>query len=513
MPVPDLTRHGLTPTGKVHANLSAAELVEHALRRNEGLLADCGALVALTGERTARSPDDKYVVREPSIDSEIDFGKTNRPLDPKVFDRLLKQALQYAQSRPELFVLDATACADPRHRLTLRVIAEQAWHAHFARCLFLRPTAEELKWFDPEWLIIAVPDLRFDAKKEGLSSPAAIAISFERKTILIAGTHYAGEIKKSIFTILNAILPWKGLFPMHCSANIGPDDDVALFFGLSGTGKTTLSADPDRRLIGDDEHCWSADGVFNLEGGCYAKTIRLSAEKEPQIHRAIRFGSILENVPLDPQTRRPDYDSQHYTENTRAGYPIDFINNHEPTGRGGHPKTVFFLTCDAFGVMPAISRLSPEQAMDQFLCGYTAKVGGTEVGVKEPKAVFSACFAAPFLPLAPRQYAELLREKLQTNQVPVWLLNTGWIGGGVGTGPRINLVYTRAMLQAALTGKLNGVPFRNDPVFKVSVPTMCPGVPNEVLDPKSAWKDKAAYDRAAADLAAQFEAALAKASA
>lgn len=510
MPVPDLTQHGLKPTGRVYANLSAAELVEHALRRNEGLLADCGSLVALTGDRTARSPDDKYIVREPAIESEIDWGKTNKPLDPRVFDRLLTQSLQYAQSRPELFVLDATACADPRHRLALRVVAEQAWHAHFSRCLFMRPTAEELKSFEPEWLILAVPGLRFDAKKEGINSPAVIAISFERKTILIAGTHYAGEIKKSIFTTLNALLPWKGVFSMHCSANIGADGDTALFFGLSGTGKTTLSADPQRRLIGDDEHGWSDDGVFNLEGGCYAKTIRLSAEKEPQIYQAIRFGSVLENVPLDPLTRRPDYDSQQYTENTRAGYPIDFIQNHEPTGRGGHPKTVFFLTCDAFGVMPPISRLTPEQAMDQFLCGYTAKIGGTEVGIKEPKAVFSACFAAPFLPLHPRRYAALLRDKLQTHKVPVWLLNTGWIGGGVGTGSRISLTYTRAMLQAALSGKLDGVTFRNDPVFGIAVPTTCPGAPKEVLDPKSAWQDKTAYDRAAADLAAQIKNALAK---
>jgi phosphoenolpyruvate carboxykinase (ATP) len=509
MPLPDLSRHGLVPTGAVHANLSAAELVEHALRRSEGQLAENGAFNALTGERTARSPEDKYVVREPSVEAEIDWGKTNHPMSPEVFDRLLKQSLAFANSR-ELFVLDAFACADPKHRLPLRVIAEQAWHAHFSRCLFLRPTPEEFTRFSPEWLVLAVPGLRFDAKKEGLNSPAVIAVSFERKTILIAGTHYAGEIKKSIFTILNAILPWKGVFPMHCSANIGHAEDVALFFGLSGTGKTTLSADAERRLIGDDEHGWSDDGVFNIEGGCYAKTIRLSAEKEPQIHSAIRFGSVLENVPLDPITRIPDYDSEKYTENTRAGYPIDFIPNSEPTGRGGHPKIIFFLTCDAFGVMPPISRLTPEQAMEHFLVGYTAKVAGTEVGVTTPQAAFSTCFAAPFLPLAPRRYAALLKEKLQRCNVPVWLLNTGWTGGGVGIGERIKLKYTRAMLSAALNGKLDAVPFRTDPIFGVLVPTSCPGVPADLLIPRLAWPDEAAYDRAANDLVGQFKKTLSK---
>jgi phosphoenolpyruvate carboxykinase (ATP) len=509
MPVPDLSRHGLAASGPFHANRSAAELAEHALRRGEGLFSDTGSLVVYTGERMARSPDDKYIVHEPGTDSEIDWGKTNKPMSPEVFDRLLAQARAYANHR-ELFILDAYACADPRHRLRLRVIAELAWHAHFARCLFLRPSRQELEKFDPEWLVLAVPGLRYDPVKEGINSPAVIAVSFEKKTILIAGTFYAGEIKKSIFTILNAILPWKGVFPMHCSANIGADGDVALFFGLSGTGKTSLSADPDRRLIGDDEHAWSESGVFNIEGGCYAKTIRLSAEKEPQIHQAIRFGSVLENVPLDPISRKADYDSLEYTENTRAGYPIEFIPNHEPTGRGGHPKTIFFLACDAFGVLPPIARLTPEQAMDHFLCGYTAKVAGTEMGIKEPRAVFSTCFAAPFLPLPARRYAELLRAKLKTHRVPVWLLNTGWTGGGYGVGSRISLAYTRAMLQAALTGKLDDVSFRIDPNFGVSVPETCPDVPTQVLDPRTAWTDKAAYDRTASDLAGQFQKVLSK---
>jgi phosphoenolpyruvate carboxykinase (ATP) len=509
MPVPDLSRHGLTPAKTVHFNLSVPEMVEHAVRRGEGQLADSGAFNALTGERTARSPEDKYVVREPSIEKEIDWGKTNRPMSPELFDRLLKQATAYA-SNQELFVIDAYACSDRKHRLGLRVIAEQAWHAHFAHCLFLRPSSQELASFSPEWLVLAVPGLRFDAAKEGLNSPVVIAISFERKTILIAGTHYAGEIKKSIFSILNAILPWKNVFSMHCSANVSPIGDVAIFFGLSGTGKTTLSADPDRRLIGDDEHGWSDDGVFNIEGGCYAKTIRLSAEKEPQIYHAIRFGSVLENVPLDPATRVPDYDSMEYTENTRAGYPIEFIPNHEPSLRGGHPKVIFFLTCDAFGVMPPIARLSPEQAMEHFLVGYTAKVAGTEVGVTEPKPAFSTCFAAPFLPLAPRRYAALLHEKMQKHNVPVWLLNTGWVGGPQGVGERITLKHTRMMLHAAMDGLLEAVPFRTESYFGLSVPTHCPGVPAELFDPKQAWADKDAYDRTAKDLMAKFREALAK---
>jgi phosphoenolpyruvate carboxykinase (ATP) len=507
MPAPDLSRHGLTPTGPVRANLAAADLVEHALRRGEGQFADSGAFNALTGERTARSPDDKYTVRDPAFEGAIDWTR-NKPMSPDQFDRLLRQACEYAGGR-ELFVQDAAACADPKHRLTLRVVTEQAWHALFAKCLFLPPSAKELESPQPDWLVLVVPGLRFDPAKEGLNSPVVIALSFERRTILISGTHYAGEIKKSIFTVLNAVLPLKGVFSMHCSANVGEGGDVALFFGLSGTGKTTLSADPERRLIGDDEHAWSDDGVFNIEGGCYAKTIRLSAEKEPQIYHAIRFGSILENVPLD-EDRRPDFDSQKITENTRAAYPISFISNYEPAGRAGHAETVFFLTCDAFGVMPPIAKLTPEQAMDYFLCGYTAKVAGTEVGVKEPKAAFSTCFAAPFLPLPPRRYADLLREKLTRHGSPVWLLNTGWTGGGYGVGSRINLGFTRAMLRAALEHKLDAVPFRTDPVFGLSVPTDCPGVPAHVLDPRTAWKDQAAYDRAAADLAGRFRAALAK---
>lgn len=507
--MPDLTRHGLRPSGPVHANLSPSLLVEHAIRRSEGQLADTGAFNALTGERTARSPEDKYIVRDPEIESEIDWGKVNRPMSPELFDRLLRQAIDHANTR-ELFVVDAYGCASPKHRIGLRVVGEQAWHALFARNLFIRPSLSELDSFSPEWLILAVPTLRFEPATYGLNSPVAIAVSFARKTVLVAGTHYAGEIKKSLFTILNAILPWSGVLSMHCSANIGPAGDTALFFGLSGTGKTTLSADPERRLIGDDEHGWGEDGVFNIEGGCYAKTIRLSPEKEPQIYSAIRFGSVLENVPLDPVTRVPDFDSQKYTENTRVGYPIDYIPNREPSGMGGHPNTIFFLTADAFGVLPPIAKLTPELTLQHFLCGYTAKVAGTEVGVKEPKATFSACFGAPFLPLHPKRYAEMLVERINRHQCPVWLLNTGWTGGGYGVGARMDLTYTRAMLHAAIDGKLDSSTFTTDPRFGLQVPTSVPGVPDRVLSPRSTWSDGAAYDRAADDLQSRFQEALKK---
>ena len=499
---PDLARHGVYP-GQVYANLPSPLLVEEAVRRREGELTADGSLVALTGPRTGRSPNDKFFVKEASTETLIDWGKTNKPMAPDVFDRLLERATAHLKGK-EVFVQDALACADPRNRLRLRLIAEKAWHALFARCLFLRPSLDDLKHFDPEWLILAVPELHFDPAKDGTNSDAVIAVSFERKTILIAGTHYAGEIKKSIFTILNGLLPQRGILSMHCSANVGARGDVALFFGLSGTGKTTLSADPERRLIGDDEHGWSDDGVFNIEGGCYAKTIRLSPEGEPQIWSAIRFGSVLENVPIDPLTRVPDFNSEKYTENTRAAYPVEFIPNAELSGRGGHPINIFFLTCDAFGVLPPISRLSPEQAMRHFLCGYTAKVAGTEAGVKEPTTTFSTCFAAPFLPLPPRRYADMLGERLQKHQVPVWLVNTGWTGGPYGVGKRMSLPHTRALLKAALEGTLNNVPFVAEPSFGVQVPKECPGVPATVLQPRQAWTDGRAYDVAAKKLADMF---------
>jgi phosphoenolpyruvate carboxykinase (ATP) len=503
MSSPNLSRHGISSSARALAHLSAAALVEQALTRGEGLLTDNGALVAYTGSRKGRSPQDRYIVREPSVEGDIDWGKVNRPLEPARFEQLLQRTRSHLGGR-DVFVQDSSACADPRHRLNLRVIAEKAWHALFAQCLFRRPTPAELAAFEPEWTVLAAPELGFDPRTDGTRSEVVIAISFEQRTILIAGTHYAGEIKKSVFSVLNALLPRRGVFPMHCAANAGPGGDVALFFGLSGTGKTTLSADPGRRLIGDDEHGWSDEGVFNFEGGCYAKTIRLSPQGEPQIWGAIRFGTVLENVPLDPATRRTDFDSEQITENTRAAYPIEFIANAELSGRGGHPANIFFLACDAFGVLPPIARLTPAQAMEQFLCGYTAKVAGTEADVTEPEATFSTCFAAPFLPLRPMRYAELLRERMQKHNATVWLVNTGWTGGPVGVGRRMSLPHTRALLRAALDGALSRVSFLRDPIFGVEVPSECPGVPSEVLRPRQTWANPSAYDAAAKKLAEMF---------
>jgi len=501
----DLQIPGLVNTGRIHANLAAGPLVEAALAGREGLLADNGALVAYTGARTGRSPKDRYIVAEPSVNSEIWWGPVNRPLDPPVFDRLYNKALGYLQNR-DLYVFDGWACADPHHRLNVRVVAEKAWHSLFARCMFLRPSAEELQGFAPQFTILHACGMQTDPNVDGVRSDVFIAFSFERRVVLVGGTHYAGEIKKSVFSLLNYLLPRQNVFSMHCSANIGRGGDTALFFGLSGTGKTTLSADPERRLIGDDEHGWSSEGVFNLEGGCYAKTIRLSRKGEPQIWDAIRFGSVLENVVLDAQTRRPDYDDDHITENTRAAYPIDYIDNHEPTGRGGHPANVLFLTCDAFGVLPPLSKLTPEQAMYHFLSGYTAKVAGTEAGVTDPEATFSTCFAAPFLPLHPTRYAELLNDRLKRHGSQVWLVNTGWTGGPYGQGNRFPLAHTRALLRAVLSGALKDVDFRPDPVFGVLVPEQCPGVPPEVLQPRGTWRNPADYDGAARNLAQLFQA-------
>jgi phosphoenolpyruvate carboxykinase (ATP) len=407
-------------------------------------------------------------------------------------------------NQEELFVFDGEACADPAHRLRVRVVAEKAWHALFARCLFLRPTREELMRFKPDWHVLAAPEIRPDPANDGPGGKVFVALDFTRKLVVIAGTNYAGEIKKSIFSVLNYLLPQRGVFPMHCSANIGTKSDVALFFGLSGTGKTTLSADPDRRLIGDDEHGWSNEGVFNIEGGCYAKTIKLSRLGEPQIWNAIKFGSVLENVVIDPVTRIPDYNSSRFTENTRAAYPVEFIPNCELSGRGGHATNIFFLTCDAFGVLPPLSRLNPAQAMFHFLSGYTAKVAGTETGVTEPEAAFSTCFAAPFLPLHPTRYAEMLNQKLTQFRAPVWLVNTGWIRGPYGVGHRIELVHTRALLKAALEGLLDEVAFDVDPVFGVEVPRECPDVPVHILRPRAMWKDPVAYDAQANRLAKLF---------
>jgi phosphoenolpyruvate carboxykinase (ATP) len=494
----------LVNPGTVHANLSAAALTELAVLRGEGVLAAKGALNVATGPYTGRSPRDRFLVSQPPSKSQIEWGPVNAPMERAVFDRLLDKAQAYLQRR-ELFVFDGWACADPKYRLPVRVVAERAWHALFARCLFLRPTAAERVGFVPQMTIVAAPGLRLEPAKDGTRSEIVIVLDLDRGLVLIVGTEYAGEMKKAVFTALNYLLPQKGVFPMHCSANVGAAGDVALFFGLSGTGKTTLSADPTRILIGDDEHGWSGEGVFNFEGGCYAKTIRLSREGEPQIWNAIRFGCVLENVVLDPETRRPNYDDESLTENTRAAYPVDFIDNCVPSGTGGHPRNVVFLTCDAFGVLPPLARLTPEQAQYHFLLGYTAKVAGTERGVTEPEATFSSCFAAPFLPLPATRYSEMLAEKLKKHNAPVWLVNTGWSGGGFGVGKRMSLAYTRTLVQAALGGELAGVSFVPDPVFGVAVPKQCPGVPAELLQPRATWKDPAEYDRQAQHLAGLFQ--------
>lgn len=483
--------------------LPTVELIETAILAGEGLLVDSGALVVQTGKRTGRSPRDRFIVRETESESEIDWGRFNQPCPPERFDRILTKLLGHYQQR-RVFITDGMACADPQHRLRVRVSTTLAWQALFARNLLLRPGGSDLDNFVPDWHILAAPHLCVDPSRDGTNSETFIAISFARRLVLIAGTQYAGEIKKSVFSVLNYLLPQRGVFPMHCSANIGEAGDTALFFGLSGTGKTTLSADPQRRLIGDDEHGWSDHGVFNIEGGCYAKTIRLSAKGEPQIWNAIRFGAVLENVVFDPQTRIPNYADASRTENTRAAYPVDFIPNCDLTGRGGHPRNIVFLTCDAFGVLPPLAKLSHEQAMYHFLAGYTAKVAGTEAGVTEPEATFSSCFGAPFLPLHPTRYAEMLKKKLQQHRCPVWLVNTGWTGGGYGVGKRIDLGQTRALLRAALTGILGDAEFDIDPVFGVLVPRACPDVPAKVLKPRDTWSDPSAYDAQARKLALLF---------
>ena len=501
----DLRSAGIVSSGAVHRNLPPAGLIEAALRRGEGILTDHGAFAAFTGSRTGRSPKDKFLVRETSVEPHVNWGSVNQPMAPAIFARLADLVRAYLQNR-ELFVFDGYAAADPKHRINLRVVSEKAWHSLFARCLFLRPKPEELPNFQPDWTILHAPNFHPDPARDGVNSEVAVAISFEHKLVIAAGPHYAGEIKKSVFTILNYLLPQKGVLSMHCSANVGAAGDVALFFGLSGTGKTTLSADPDRRLIGDDEHGWGDDGVFNIEGGCYAKTIRLSKAGEPQIWDAIRFGSVLENVPVDPVTRVADFDSELITENTRAAYPVDFIPNCELSGTGGHPKTIFFLTCDAFGVLPPIAKLTPDQAMQHFLCGYTAKLAGTETGITEPMATFSTCFGAPFMPLPPKVYGNMLKERMTRFGVPVYLVNTGWSGGGVGVGARMKLAWTRALLKAAMTGGFDGAEFTTDPILGLSVPTRCAGVPDGVLQPRTTWKDGVAFDAAANKLKGMFDA-------
>jgi phosphoenolpyruvate carboxykinase (ATP) len=493
----------LLKSNKVHRNLHSGVLVEHAIRRGEGLLADNGALVAYTGKYTGRSPKDKFTVKDPATTELVNWGDVNQAFDPEKFDALFDRVVATLRGK-ELFVQDLYAGADSKYRLPIRVINEYAWHNLFVRALFVRPTEEELKTHRAEFTIVAAPEFVADPQRDGTRSEAFIVVNFTRKIVLIGGTKYAGEMKKSIFGVMNFLLPQNNVFPMHCSSNVGKNGDTALFFGLSGTGKTTLSADPQRRLIGDDEHGWSATGIFNFEGGCYAKCIKLSKENEPQIWNAIRFGSVLENVTLDPATHIPDYNDDSRTENTRCAYPVDYIDGAVIPGIGGHPKNVIFLTADAFGVLPPISKLSTDQAMYHFLSGYTAKVAGTEAGVKEPQPNFSTCFGSPFLPLRPKVYAEMLGRRMQEHGSQCWLVNTGWFGGGYGVGSRMKLPYTRAMVNAAIEGALDKVEFETDPAFGLTIPKSVAGVPPEFLRPRDAWKDKAAYDKTAADLAARF---------
>jgi phosphoenolpyruvate carboxykinase (ATP) len=497
------------PGARAKWNLAPAALYEEAIRRGEGLMAADGPLVCRTGEHTGRSPKDKFLVREPGSEKDIAWGAVNRAMDPAHFDILHRDILASLQ-RAEVYVQDCYAGADPRYRLPIRVITEYAWHSLFTRNLLIvdevdGPDSSSTTAETPGFTIIDSPSFKADPARHGTRSETVIVLHFAKRLVLVAGTSYAGEIKKSVFTILNGRLPLEGVLPMHCSANIGREGDAALFFGLSGTGKTTLSSEADRRLIGDDEHGWSDRGVFNFEGGCYAKTIRLSAEAEPQIYATTRrFGTVLENVALDPVTRALDLNDDRLTENTRAAYPISFIENAEPSGRGGHPKNVVMLTADAFGVLPPISRLTPDGAIYHFLSGYTAKVAGTEKGVTEPTATFSTCFGAPFLPLPPQRYAKMLGERIAKHGARVWLVNTGWTGGGYGTGQRMKIAHTRAMIRAALSGALDKVAYERDDRFNLEVPTSCPDVPAGVLKPRSTWSDGAAYDKQAAKLAHLF---------
>jgi phosphoenolpyruvate carboxykinase (ATP) len=497
-----LDQHGLRPARDVYWNLPPAALYEHALGNGEVELADNGAVVALTGKHTGRSPNDKFLVEEPSSRAHLAWGAVNRPISVEAYQRLRAKVVEHLSQRP-LYVRDMYAGADPRHRIVARIVTETAWHNLFACQLFVRPQSGATAELTPDFTVLNGPSLQADPATDGTRSPVFIVLNFAERTVLIGGTAYAGEIKKSIFTVMNYVLPRRGVLSMHCSANTD-GDDVALFFGLSGTGKTTLSADPRRRLIGDDEHGWGDDGVFNIEGGCYAKCIRLSPEYEPQIYKAIRFGTVLENVVMDPLTRQIDYNSERITENTRAAYPLEYIDNAVLPSVGRHPRHILFLTCDAFGVLPPIAKLTPAQTMYHFLCGYTAKVAGTEAGVTEPQTVFSTCFGAPFLPLPPTVYANMLGEKLKRHGVDCWLVNTGWSGGGVGVGKRINLRYTRAMVSAALDGALSKGEFRPDPVFNIAVPGSVPGVPAELLTPRKTWPDSQAYDRKARELAQRF---------
>jgi phosphoenolpyruvate carboxykinase (ATP) len=487
-------------------NLSPAALYEQAILRGEAAIVSTGALTAETGKHTGRSPQDKFFVKEPTSQDAIWWHPGNRPIASEKFDGLLRRMEEFIATN-DVFTQDVFACADPRYRLRVRVITELAWHSLFARNLFIRPNADELLNFEPDFTVIALPSLKADPASDGTNSETFILVNLGRRMVLIGGTGYAGEIKKSIFTALNYLLPAQNVFPMHCSANMSPDgDDLALFFGLSGTGKTTLSADPARRLIGDDEHGWSDRGIFNFEGGCYAKTIRIHKESEPEIYAATEsFGTILENVVYDPRTRVPDYDSDERTENTRAAYPVDLIPNAVMSGMGSHPHNVIFLSADAYGVLPPVSRLDEDQIRFYFLSGYTAKVAGTERGVTEPEPIFSTCFAAPFLVLPPERYADMLIERVKRHHADVWMLNTGWVGGSYGVGERMSIAHTRAIVRAILQGDLRGGSTHIDPVFGLQIPNRVPGVPREVLDTRDSWPNPEDYDRQAARLRDMFQ--------
>jgi phosphoenolpyruvate carboxykinase (ATP) len=500
-----LEAQGLNPTGEVHWNLVAPVLIQDAIRRGEGQLADMGPFCSVTAPHTGRSPNDKFLVKEPSSEADVDWGKVNQPFTEQQFETLAADMRAYLDSQDELFVQDLYCGADPKYRLSVRYVSPNAWQMAFVRNMFIRPEATELPTFDPNFTVLHAPEFQGDPAKHGTRTSTFIVLHLAKRMILIGGTRYAGELKKSMFTVMNYDMPKQGVLSMHCSANTGPAGDTALFFGLSGTGKTTLSADPQRALIGDDEHGWSPEGTFNYEGGCYAKVIHLSAESEPDIYRTTQmFGTILENVVLDPLTRKVKFDDQSITENTRASYPLHYIPNNDPSCRGGHPKNIVFLTADAFGVLPPVAKLTRDQAMYYFLSGYTAKVAGTERGVKEPQATFSSCFGAVFLVWHPTKYAEMLGKLIAEHDSTVWLVNTGWTGGAFGVGKRMKLTHTRTMVNSLLRGELAKAKLEVDPVFGLSVPAEIPDVPAAVLKPRETWPDKSAYDEQAKKLAGMF---------
>lgn len=489
--------------GKVYNNLSVPSLVETTIIRKEGLISSTGALSVRTGKFTGRSPDDKYIVDDEVTHDTVDWGKVNHPISEEHFDKIFKRMKKHIEEK-EFFVFDGFVGADPESRLPIRVINNRAWHNLFARQLFIRPTSEELENHKPEFTLISCDDFGSIPAQEGTRTETFIITNFTKKLVIIGSTSYAGEIKKALFTIMNFVLPRKSIFPMHCSANVGRQGDSALFFGLSGTGKTTLSADPDRRLVGDDEHGWSDKGIFNFEGGCYAKCINLNREKEPQIWNAIRFGSVMENVVMKNGTREADFDDGSLTENTRVAYPLDYIDGAITPSLGGHPRVVVFLTADAFGVMPPVAKLAKEGAMYHFMSGYTSKLAGTERGVTEPRETFSSCFGAPFMPLHAQQYAKMLGKKITDHGTRVYLINTGWTGGPYGVGRRMNLTHTRSMVTAAINGEIDKVSVKHHATFNLDMPTSCPGVPDDVLDPRNTWSDKDRYDAAAKRLALLF---------